>query len=152
MSWYNRVHRWGQTNLTETDPRDCSVDFWREHWKQTATEGIIVNAGGIVAYYPSSNPMQTRARFSGERDLFGEFVQAAREDGLAVLARMDSNRAPEPVFRAHPEWFAVDADGKPFQSGNHWLTCINSTYYKDHIPSILAEIITRYRPDGFYRH
>ena len=96
--WFERVRRWGQTNLTEVDPRDCDIDFWRAHWRNTHTQGIIVNAGGIVAYFPSENPMQARARFLGDRDLFGEFVQAARKEGLSVLARMDVTRASEAVL------------------------------------------------------
>ena len=152
--WYARVRRWGQTNLTEVDPRDCDIDFWRAHWRNTGTQGIIVNAGGIVAYFPSTNPMQTRARFLGDRDLFGEFVQAAREEGIAVLARMDVNRALEEVLLAHHEWFAIDSSGNPFPSAGtqgetQYITCVNSTYYKEHIPSILREIGQRYAPDGF---
>jgi len=152
--WYERVRRWGQTNLTEVDPMDCDISFWRNHWKKTGTQGIIVNAGGIVAYFPSRNPMQTRARFLGDRDLFGEFVQAARTDGLAVLARMDVNRASEKVLLAHPEWFCLDADGNRFTAGSNledpqYITCVNSPYYHEHIPNILREICETYAPDGF---
>ncbi len=152
--WYERVRRWGQTNLTEVDPRDCDIDFWRAHWRKTGTQGIIVNAGGIVAYYPSANPMQARAKFLGSRDLFGEFVQAARDEGLAVLARMDVNRASATARSKHPDWFAVDADGNPFpaagsQGETQYITCINAPYCKEHIPDILREIMLRYAPDGF---
>ena len=152
--WYERVHRWGQTNLTEVDPRECDIGFWRSHWRKTGTQGIVVNAGGIVAYFPSTNPMQARARFLGDRDLFGEFVQAAREEGIAVLARMDVNRASEAILLAHPEWFSVDSTGNPFPSGGtqgemQFITCVNSSYYKEHIPDVLREIGRRYAPDGF---
>jgi len=91
--WYRRTYRWGQTNLNELDPTRYDAEWWREHWRRTRTQGIVVNAGGIVAYYPSRFELQYRAEHLGDRDLFGEIVQAARQDGLAVLARMDSNRA-----------------------------------------------------------
>lgn len=66
--WYHRVRRWGQTNLTEVDPRDCDIGFWRSHWRNTGTQ---------------------------------------------------------------------------------YITCINSAYYKEHIPDILREIGQMYAPDGF---
>src|ERR1035441_4910840 len=51
--WYRRTLRWGQTNITEIDPTRYDIAWWRQHWKQTHTQGVIINAGGIVAYYPS---------------------------------------------------------------------------------------------------
>jgi len=100
--WYRRVRRWGQTNLTERDPVRYDSGWWREHWRRTRIQGVIVNAGGIVAYYPSKHPLHYRARFLGDRDLYGEIVAAAREEGLAVLARMGSDRADKRFYVEHP--------------------------------------------------
>jgi hypothetical protein len=58
-------------------------------------QAVIINAGGIVAYYPSKFPLHHRAEFLGERDLFGELTKAAHDDGLYVMARMDSNRTAD---------------------------------------------------------
>jgi len=146
--WYRRVRRWGQTNLTERDPVRYDGDWWREHWRRTRIQGVIVNAGGIVAYYPSRHPLHYRARFLGDRDLYGEIVAAAREDGLAVLARMDSNRADKRFYVEHPDWFAHDADGVPYRAGEHYVACINGPYYREYLPGILREIIERSHPDG----
>jgi hypothetical protein len=49
--WYERVRRWGQTNLTEDDPKRNNIDFWVEQWRRTRVQGVIVNCGGIVTYY-----------------------------------------------------------------------------------------------------
>ncbi|HWA87003.1 MAG TPA: alpha-amylase family protein [Opitutus sp.] len=149
VPWFRRAVRWGQTNLTEIDPRRFDLAWWREYWKQTCVQGVVVNAGGIVAYYPSAVPLQRRAQFLGDRDLFGEILHAAHEDGIAVFARMDSNRADETFHRAHPDWFAVDADGKPYKSTGLYIACVNGPYYDEHIPAILREVATRYRPEGF---
>ena len=53
--WYRTTLRWGQTNLVEIDPARYDDAWWREHWRRTRVQGVIVNAGGIVAYYPSSS-------------------------------------------------------------------------------------------------
>src|SRR6185437_10569813 len=75
--WYRTVLRWGQTNITERDPVRYDIPWWREYWKRTAIQGMIVNAGGIVAYYPSKFPLQHQAEFLNGRDLYGEIVAAA---------------------------------------------------------------------------
>jgi hypothetical protein len=149
VPWYRCTYRWGQTNLTEIDPIRYDDGWWREYWRRTRVQGVIVNAGGIVAYYPSKYPLHHRALYLGERDLFGEIVAAAREEGLVVLARMDSNRADERFYIEHPDWFTVDADGKPYRAGDLYISCVNSPYYDEYLPAILKEIIARSHPEGF---
>jgi hypothetical protein len=146
--WYRRTVRWGQTNITERDPERYDVAWWREYWKRTRVQGVIINAGGIVAYYPSKFPLQHRAAFLNDRDLYGEISRAAHEDGLVVLARMDSNRASEDFYRAHPDWFARDAKGDPYRAADKYITCVSSPYYDEYIPAVMAEIIERSRPEG----
>ncbi len=147
--WYRTTYRWAQTNLVEIDPGRYDSDFWRGHWRQTRVQGVIVNAGGIVAYYPSNMPLHHRAIALGKRDLFGEIVNAAREEGLVVVARMDSNRVAEDFYRMHPDWICVDAEGKPFTEADKFVTCINSAYYSDYLPKVMCEIVSRSHPDGF---
>lgn len=146
--WYRRTLRWGQTNITEKDPERYDIAFWQAHWKRTRTQGVIINAGGIVAYYPSKFPLHRRAEFLGERDLYGELAEAAHTDGLTVLARMDSNRAGEDFYKAHPDWFTLNGSGDPYRAADKYITCINSAYYSEYIPSILKEIIERSHCEG----
>jgi len=148
IPWYRRTYRWGQTNITEKDPTRYDIPWWREYWKRTEVQGVIINAGGIFAYYPSKYPLHHRPEFLGDRDLYGELCRAAHEDGLAVLARMDSNRASEAFYKAHPDWFAVDAGGRPYKAGDLYVSCVNSPYYAEYIPGILREIIERTHPEG----
>lgn len=147
--WFRQALRWGQTNLTEIDPLRFDTAWWRAHWRRTAVQGVVINAGGIVAYYPTQVPLHRRAAHLGARDLLGELRQAAREEGLAVLARMDSNRADETFHRAHPDWFAQDAAGQPYRVTGLYVACVNGPYYDEHIPAILREVAARYRPEGF---
>lgn len=149
VPWYRRAFRWGQTNIVEKDPVRYDIPWWREHWKKTHVQAVILNAGGIVAYYPSKFPLHHRAEFLNGRDLFGELTAAAHEDGLFVMARMDSNRTSEDFYKAHPGWFTRDSSGNPYRAADKYITCINSQYYDEYLPDVLREIITRSRPDGF---
>jgi hypothetical protein len=147
--WYRRTRRWGQTNITEIDPARYDVAWWRGQWRRTRTQGVVVNAGGIFAYYPTAVPFHRRAARLGDRDLFGELCRAAHEDGLAVFARMDSSSAHEDCYHAHPDWFALDAEGRPYHKNGLYMGCVNGPYYGEQIPAILREIIDRYHPEGF---
>ncbi len=147
--WYRHTVRWGQTNITELDVTRYDIDWWRAYWQRTRVQGVIINAGGIVAYYPSRYPLHYRARHLEQHDLFGELSRAAHEDGLVVLARMDSNRTTAAVFQEHPEWFTRNSDGMPYQAGDRYVTCINSAYYTQFLPDVLREIIVNYYPEGF---
>jgi hypothetical protein len=149
LPWFNTVTRWGQINITEKDPPQYDIGWWRKFWKETNTEGVIVNAGGIVAYYPTRIPLHRKAAYLQGRDLFGEISKAAHEDGLVVFARMDSNRADEEFYQAHPDWFALDVNGKPYRAADLFISCVNSPYYQQHIPAILTEIAQLYKPEGF---
>ena len=147
--WYRTTLRWGQTNLVEIDPARYDDAWWREHWRRTRVQGVIVNAGGIVAYYPSKFPLHHRALKLGNRDLYGDIVRSAREEGLKVLARMDSNRVAADFYEAHPDWICRDIEGRPYRQADKYVTCINSPYYGEYLPQVMEEIISRSRPDGF---
>jgi hypothetical protein len=167
VPWYKRTYRWGQINLNEQDPLHYDLQWWRSYWKRTQIQGVVINAGGIVAFYPSKDPLHHQARFLNGGDLYGDLVRAARADGLTVFARMDCGSAFEPFYKAHPDWFALTAGGKPYVSGGRagdpaigmatgedddvllYTTCINGPYYDEYIPKILREIIAHEKPDGF---
>jgi len=149
LPWYQRTYRWAQTNFTEDDPVKADIEFWRKHWKRAKIQGVIVNCGGIVAYYPSQYPLQYRAKYLGEQDFFKKVNDAAREEGIIVVARMDINRATKEFFDAHPDWFCRKKNGEPIMTGDRYYSCVNSGYYKEYIPQVLTEIIEKYRPAGF---
>jgi len=138
--WFRRTRRWVQTNLNEQDPASYDALLWSDYWRRVRAQGVIVNAGGIVAFYPTRLPWHHRALSLGERDLLGEIAAAAREAGLTVLACMDSTRTYEEVYRAHPRWFARDASGQPFRSGDLYTVCVNGPWVDECVPAILREI------------
>ena len=70
----------------------------------------------------------TALSFLGNRDLYGDLAKIAHADGLTVVARMDSNRASEDFFKAHPDWFTRDIDGKPYRAADKYITCVNSHF------------------------
>jgi len=149
LPWHKTTYRWAQTNFTEDDPVKADIEFWRQYWRRTKIQGVIINCGGIVAYYPSKLELQYRAQYLGDQDFYKRVSDAAREEGIVVVARMDINRATKEFFEAHPDWFCRTKNGDPIMSNDRYFSCINSDYYKVFIPQVLEEIIERYQPVGF---
>ena len=147
--WYRRAYLWGQTNITEKDPVRYDIAWWRAQWKRTAVQAVIINAGGIVAYYPSKFPLHHRAEFLGDRDLFGELTQCSARRRAVRDGADGFQPHRRGFFPAHPDWFTRDAEGQPYRAADKYIACINSPYYDEYLPGVLREIIERSRPDGF---
>src|SRR2546422_686263 len=82
---------------------------------------------------------------------WGQISQAAKEDGLAVVARLDSNAADQRFYYEHPDWFTVDAQGEPYRNAiGYYVACVNGPYYHEHIPRIIREVHARYPVDGWF--
>jgi hypothetical protein len=153
LPWYATMRRCGQININERDPIDMDVEQWIDYWASLKVDAVLLNGGGIVAYYPTEVPLHHRSEFLGSRDLFGELTAAARAKGIRVVARMDCNYAYEPAVKAHPEWFERDEDGALRPHGEStWLfkTCMFSPYFSVQMPAIFREINRRYGVDGFF--
>ncbi len=151
--WYSTMLRCGQVNINEKDPLTMDVESWIDYFASLKVNAVLLNGGGIMAYYPTKVPYQHRSEFLGSRDLFGELTTAARKRNLRIVARMDCNFAYEEAFQAHPEWFEYNTDGSPRRHSEcPWLykTCMFSTYFTEQMPSIYREINQLYAPDGFY--
>jgi hypothetical protein len=151
--WYATMRRCGQINFNETDPLTMNAGAWMDYWASLKVNAVLLNGGGIVAFYPTRVPYHHRSEFLGSRDLFGDMVAAARKRGLRVVARMDCNYAYQEALEAHPEWFERNRDGSPRQEPEcPWLfkTCMFSTYFTEQMPAIYREINQRYSPDGFF--
>src|SRR2546430_16272429 len=78
---------------------------------------LLVNGGGIMAFYPTQGPYHHRSAFLGTRDLFGEMAAAARARGIRGGARMDRNYSWEEAPGAHPERVEADRDRSPRRPG-----------------------------------
>ena len=126
-AWYSAMQRCGQINFNEKDPLTMDANAWMDYWASLKVNAILLNGGGIMAFYPTKVPYQHRSEFLGSRDLFGDMAEAARKRGIRVVARMDCNFAYEEAFQAHPEWFQYNANGSPRRHAEcPWLyaTCM----------------------------
>ena len=153
VPWYMTMRRCGQVNFNEQDPEKLDIASWLDYWTSLKLDALLLNAGGIMAFYPTRIPYHHRSQFLGNRDLFGDFTKAAKARGVRVVARLDCNYAYEEAFKAHPEWFERNSNGEAVRHNESpWLykTCMYSTYFNEQMPAIIAEINSLYDVDGFF--
>lgn len=151
--WYATMRRCGQINYNEHDPLTIDPEAWGEYWASLKVNAVLLNGGGILAFYPTQVPYHRRSEFLGTRDLLGEMVTAMKRRGMRAVARMDCNLAYEDALKAHPEWFERNLDGSPRpHAESTWLfsTCMFSAYFTEQMPAIYREINQRYPVDGFF--
>jgi hypothetical protein len=115
--WASKPMRWMQLTLVEDDPAHFDLAFWLDYFKRTRSDGVCLSGGGCVAYYPTEVPLHHRSVWLGDRDVLGELITGCRKLGMSVLVRTDPHATYDDVKIAHPDWIAVDVDGKPRR---HW--------------------------------
>jgi hypothetical protein len=153
LPWANNAMRWAQVAFTEEDPPSYDLNFWLDLFQKTHVEAVCLSAGGCICFYPSKVPLHYRAKYLGNRDMFGEMVKGARALNISVIARVDPHAMSEEAFAAHPEWAACTEDGKPrrhWAAADMYVTCQNGGFMFDFMPAVLKEITDKYKPEGFF--
>jgi hypothetical protein len=151
--WYDRPMRWAQVAFVEDDPGNYSPQFWFDYFKRTHCDAACLSAGGCVAFYPTKIPLHYRSKFLGNSDPFGEMVAGCRKLGMNVIARTDPHAAHQDVYDAHPDWIAVDAQGKKrrhWAMPELWVTCALGPYNFEFMTAVTREIVTMYKVDGVF--
>src|SRR5882724_12367293 len=151
--WYDRPMRWAQLTLVENDPGTFDLNFWLDYFRRTHSDAACLSAGGCVAYYPTTIPFHHRSRWLGTSDPFGDLVAGCRKLGMNVIARTDPHATHEDVYTAHPDWIAVDAQGKKrkhWADPEFWVTCALGPYNFEFMTEVTKEIVRSYKVDGVF--
>jgi hypothetical protein len=150
---FDRPMRWAQLTLVENDPGSYDLQFWLEYFKRTHSDAACLSAGGCVAYYPTKVPLHYRSAWMKDTDPFGDLVHGCRKLGMTVLARTDPHAAHQDVYDAHPDWIAVDAEGKKrrhWAMPEWWVTCALGPYNFEFMTQVTREIVAMYQVDGVF--
>lgn len=106
-------------------------------------------AGGYVTTYPTNLAFQRQSPWLKGRDLTGEIVACAHENGLRVVPMIDLAMLPEHAWKAHPEWAFAGADHKPIlQAENLYASCPMGGYVRNYCAEMVREILGRYDVDA----
>ncbi len=152
-AWCDRPMRWAQLTLVENDPGRFDLQFWLDYFRRVHADAACLSAGGIVAYYPTDVPLHHRSAWLKDTDPFGGLLKGCRALGMQVIARTDPHAARDEVRKAHPDWIAVDAEGRPrrhWANAELWVTCALGPYNFEFMTAVHREIVSRYKVDGIF--
>jgi len=153
LGWHDRPMRWAQLTLAENDPATFDPNSWLDYFRSTHSDAACLSAGGCIAYYPTTIPFHHRSRWLGTSDPFGVLVAGCRKLGMNVIARTDPHATHPDAYAAHPDWIAVDAQGKKrrhWADPDFWVTCALGPYNFEFMTEVTKEIVRLYKVDGVF--
>ncbi len=152
-TWFDRPMRWAQLTLVENDPAHYDLAFWLDYFKRIQADGVCLSAGGCTAYYPTEIPYHHRSPWLGDGDPLGDLIQGCRALDMTVIVRTDPHAMRQDAADAHPEWVAVDAQGKPrrhWAMPELWVSCVLGPYNFEFMTDVHREIMQRYQVEGIF--
>jgi hypothetical protein len=147
-SWWEEPLRILQTNLRVTDGALDGAAIAQEAIELGAN-ALLINAGGIYAFYPTDVPFHRRSPFL-RGDLLGDAIRACHAAGVYVIVRYDLSGLHRDAYEAHPEWFYRSADSRPMVDKGLYITCPNGPYYRQRFFVLWDELMSRYQVDGLF--
>ncbi|MCY1103719.1 family 10 glycosylhydrolase [Shouchella clausii] len=149
MFWWERNNlRMIQTNLREVDAT-LNVNQLISDLKAFSANTLMMNAGGIFAFYPTKLKYQYQTPYL-KQDLLREVIEKTHEAGMRFIARFDFSKAHESIFKEKPEWFYRTIEGHEVNYNGIVHTCINGYYQQTYSLEMIKEVITEYKVDGIF--
>lgn len=152
--WYQKQLRMLQTVLRETDIVGYDAKKVVEYLESTNSNSIIINAGGIIDFFPIDEPLGRKNAFMGGRDILKDLVEECHAHDIRVMVRVDFRGVEEERYESRPHWFAQDREGKAKTGwgGRIHKPCYNGIYANDHAVSYIKNMMSRYPVDGIWEN
>lgn len=146
--WKTNQLRLMQTNLpayeAQLDPDSLVKDL-----QGFSANTLIINAGGIMAYYPTRLPFHYVNPYMQE-NMLADVVEKCHREGIRVIVRFDFSRLHQSIFDVHPDWCYISPRGDRIINDDMYLTSINAPYVQEKALEIVAEVIELFPIDGIF--
>ena len=153
--WPDSIPWWKQNNLRVIQTNlpayegGLHPDSLIEDLKRFSANTLIINAGGIMAFYPTAlrdhykNPHM-------DKDMLKEVVEKCHANGIKVITRFDFSRAHKSIFEAHPDWFYLSPKGERIINEDMYVVSIDAPYEQQVMFDIVEEVINMFPVDGIF--
>ena len=115
--WFQRSARWLDVRLGRA--ATLEVAWWRAYWRRLGALGVIVPA---------------------DVQGFAAVAAAAREDRLAVVARLNVGALDAATMSANPAW-AARVNGRTVSVPGGVAACVHGAYGDQRLPALVTEVI-----------
>lgn len=149
LEWWKRNNlRVMQTNLPAYEAA-LNVDSLVQDLLAFSANTLIINAGGIMAFYPTKLENQYTNPYMNE-NMLKDVIQKCHANGIKVITRFDFSRAHESIFKKHPDWFYLSPKGERIINDDMYVVSIDAPYEQEVLFQIVDEVINQYAIDGIF--
>jgi uncharacterized lipoprotein YddW (UPF0748 family) len=138
-----------QTNLPAYEAATLDPDSLVADLIHFSANTLIINAGGIMAFYPTKLEYHYTNPYMKE-NMLGDVIEKCHENGIRVIVRFDFSRAHKSVFDKHPDWFYISPQGERITNEDLYTISINAPYEQEQLFNIVEEVIDLYPIDGVF--
>ncbi|MCL2059614.1 MAG: ThuA domain-containing protein [Oscillospiraceae bacterium] len=153
--WYQKNLRFLQTVLREIDIIDYDAKTVVEYMKTVNANCLVVNAGGVIDFFDNPLEMANRNRFY-KKEILHDICDEIHKAGMNVITRVDFRGVEPRRYGLHPDWFALDQNGKPKIGDMHNVKiaapCYNSHYANVHAENFVNYLLSNYELDGIWQN
>jgi len=147
--WKQNNLRVIQTNLPDYEAASLDADSVVKDLQDFSANVLLINAGGIMAFYPTKLDFQYTNPYMKPRTL-GDIIRKCHERGIHVIVRFDFSRVQESIFKAHPDWCYISPKGERIINSDMYVVSINGPYVQDRAFRIVQEVMDDYPIDGIF--
>lgn len=150
LPWWKKNNlRVIQTNLPAYEAATLHPDSLLKDLKACSANTLLINAGGIMAFYPTKLPFHyTNPYMKG--NMLKDVIERCHRNGIKVIVRFDFSRVHESIFKAHPDWCYISPKGERIINTDMYVVSINAPYVQDCAFKIIEEVIDNYGIDGIF--
>ena len=149
MPWWKANNlRLIQTNLPAYEA-GLNVDSLIADLQYFSANVLLINAGGIMAFYPTKLDFQYVNPYMKE-NMLAEVLEKCHNIGIRVIVRFDFSRVHESIFGEHPDWCYISPDEKRMINDDMYVVSINAPYVQQRSIEIVEEVIDNYPIDGLF--
>lgn len=110
---------------------------------------LIINAGGIMAFYPTKLDCQYTNPYM-QANMLGDVIKKCHDAGIRVIVRFDFSRAHKSIYAKHPDWFYLSPAGERIINDDMYAVSMNGPYEQECMFQIVQEVIDLYPIDGIF--
>lgn len=155
ITWPDSIPWWKANNLRTIQVNlpayeaTLNPDSLIADLKYFSANTLIINAGGIMAFYPTKLEYQYTNPYMKE-NMLGDVISKCHDAGIRVIVRFDFSRAHKSIFEKHPDWFYISPAGERIINDDMYVVSINAPYEQEWLFKIVEEVITLYTIDGVF--
>lgn len=148
--WWKRNNlRVIQMNLPSYEAATINADSIVADLITYSANTLLINAGGIMAFYPTKLDFHYTNPFM-KKNVLGDVVKKCHQNNIKVIVRFDFSRVHESIFKAHPEWCYISPKGERIINTDMYVVSINAPYVQEKAFKIIEEVIDMFPIDGIF--